>query len=136
MTTSQFLSHGFRFVEYDNATDLNKIAQLEGERSYLGFPRVEASPDLRFRKLGKHKATGLYSPYHNTLCVDIRNVNSFVHEYAHLIDFKRHTHTLSMHKDFASIVSTYQKEVYALPKKPCSQKVKLHHANRSVCQSV
>ena len=41
---------------------------------------------IRFRKLGNHKAIGLYYPLIQCLCVDLRNTTSFIHELGHLID--------------------------------------------------
>lgn len=114
MQKSKFSGQGFNFVEYDNDTDLERIAQLETEwciaKEHL--PNMSDTPDLRFRKLGKHKAWGLYSPFHNTICIDIRNVNSFIHEYGHLIDFKLNDHNLSMLTDFQPIIKSYRKEIY------------------------
>lgn len=114
MRKSKFLDQGFTFVEYDNDTDLEKIAHLETEwrTTKEQLPDVDDTPDLRFRKLGKHKAWGLYSPFHNTVCIDIRNVNSFIHEYGHLIDFKLNDHNLSMLPDFQPIIKSYRKEIY------------------------
>lgn len=114
MQKSKFLGQGFTFVEYDNDTDLEKITQLETEwrTTKEQLPDMTNTPDLRFRKLGKHKAWGLYSPFHNTICIDIRNVNSFVHEYGHLIDFKLKDTNLSMLPDFQPIIKSYRKEIH------------------------
>lgn len=82
----------FGFVEYDADCDLEKAKEVEKEvlafiESYTPF--VDSSDNqIRFRKLGNHKATGLYYPFFKCLCVDIRKVSSFVHEYGHLIDYE------------------------------------------------
>lgn len=114
MTKSKFLKHGFKFVEYDNDTDLDKIARLETEwkTTKEQLPRPTDTPDLRFRKLGKHKAWGLYSAFHNAICIDIRNVNSFIHEYGHFLDFKLHASNLSMQADFQPIIKSYRNEIH------------------------
>lgn len=114
MTKSKFLKHGFKFVEYDNDTDLDKIARLETEwkTTREQLPSPADTPDLRFRKLGKHRAWGLYSPFHNAICIDIRNVNSFIHEYGHFLDFKLHASNLSMRADFQPIIKSYRNEIH------------------------
>lgn len=117
MDDTRFLDFGFTFVEFDNDTDLDKVAQLEEEWSNIkdSLTPISAMPDLRFRKLGKHKAVGLYSPSHNTICIDIRDVNSFIHEYAHLVDYKYAEDNLSMRHEFQPIVDSYREQVYLLP---------------------
>lgn len=89
MKKTAFMNY-FKYVEFDEETDLAGIRGIEKEflvlnREYfhdLKYPTV----NLRFRKLGKHKATGLYYPGIDTLCVDIRSPSSFLHEFFHMMD--------------------------------------------------
>ena len=117
MDNSDFLNLGFTYVEFDNETDLAKIKTLENEWKEIKpqLSEMNVKPSLRFRKLGKHKATGLYSPSHNTLCVDIRNVQAMIHEVGHFIDFKLKGSNLSMQADFKPILNSYREQVNALP---------------------
>lgn len=80
----------FKFVEFDEEVDLASVRAIEKEfevlnRAYFAGKSFK-DVTLRFRKLGKHKASGLYYPTLHTLCVDIRCPSSFVHEYFHMID--------------------------------------------------
>lgn len=80
----------FKYVEFDEEVDLASVKAIEKEFEVLNraYFSGKAFKDvtLRFRKLGKHKASGLYYPSLHTLCVDIRCPSSFVHEYFHMID--------------------------------------------------
>lgn len=82
----------FGFVEYDESVDLEKAKEIEHEfrafkETYL--PLVSSTDNsIRFRLLGKHKASGLYYPFIGCLCVDVRNPSSLIHEYGHLLDYK------------------------------------------------
>lgn len=83
----------FGYVEFDAECDLNKVAEIEKEFKALHlrlFSKFGKKPDvsLRFRKLGKHKALGLYFPYLKCMCVDVRSPSSFIHEYAHVLDYE------------------------------------------------
>lgn len=109
MNKSNFLKY-FAFVEYDEEVDLSSVSKIEEEFtrlnkyyfSDLSFPDVT----LRFRKLGKHKASGLYYPGLHTLCVDIRSPSSFIHEYFHMLDDQ--LGDLSLAVDFHKIVEEYR----------------------------
>lgn len=103
--------HYFKYVEFDEDTDFESVSAIEKEfeamnRTYFSgssFPDVT----IRFRKLGKHKAGGLYYPSLNTLCVDIRSPSSFMHEYFHMID--NQLGDLSLDKNFQKVVEQYKK---------------------------
>lgn len=103
----------FGFVEYDESVDLAKASEIEKEfmafkETYL--PNVDSTDNaIRFRLLGQHKATGLYYPYIGCLCVDVRNPNSLVHEYGHLIDF--HYGSLSRTYAFSKVRDLYEKRL-------------------------
>lgn len=124
MNTSYFLNT-FRFVEYDEAIDVNKMNKLEEEWKYfskiLPKPLNKQKAELRFRYLGHHntsefRVSGLFFPYFNTIALDPREVNdgalgtvSFVHEYGHFLDYN-HTQNdaLSLSEEFSSILDYYQ----------------------------
>lgn len=101
----------FGYVEYDEEVDLEKVAQVANEflaikKSYLpGIDSTENS--IRFRKLGNHKASGLYYPSVKCLCVDFRHPSSFMHEYGHLIDYCYGN--LCMRAEFTKIKSEYER---------------------------
>lgn len=117
MEETKFLNNGFSYVEFDNQTDLEKISYLEEEWLEIKpkLTKLNVQPKLRFRKLGKHNATGLYSPRHNTICIDIRNVKAMIHEVGHLIDFNLGTENISMSDDFKPILKSYREQVALLP---------------------
>jgi len=112
MKHSQF-NRNFGYVEFDEDVDLDAIKAVEEEFMNLNRQIFHGSKFnrviLRFRKLGKHKASGLYYAFLNTLCVDIRHPSSFMHEYFHMIDDQ--LDHLSMSYDFYEIVSVYRNAV-------------------------
>lgn len=109
MENSNFNKY-FGYVEFDEDVDLTKISELEKEFSaffdkYLPF--VDAMENsLRFRKLGNHKASGLYYPHVKCLCVDIHSPSSFTHELGHLIDYTYGS--LSLKSNFSQILTIYK----------------------------
>lgn len=106
MESSPFLKY-FTYVELDNDTDLVKYYKVyeEWEKVRKILPNITGL-ELRFRKLGQLRASGVYFPLFKCISLDIRDVSSFVHEYAHAIDFSRQG-VLSLDKEFSSIVSGY-----------------------------
>ena len=82
----------FGYVEYDEDIDYDAIAQYEEEFVTFykkHFSDLDLSKNaIRFRKLGQHRAAGLYYPQMKCLCVDISHPHSFVHELGHLIDYE------------------------------------------------
>ena len=81
----------FGMVEFDAETDLVLVKKLEEEFLELNnnifyMPQL-SDYSLRFRKLGNHKAAGLYYPAYKCICVDLDNPSSFVHEFFHMMDF-------------------------------------------------
>lgn len=84
------LNQYFGIVEYDEDVDLSLVNAVIEEfiklnRIYFhGFQCKDTA--MRFRKLGRHKALGLYYPFLNTMVVDFRSPSSFVHEYFHMLD--------------------------------------------------
>ena len=109
MRSSRFNKY-FGFVEYDEETDIVRAGEVAMEFSALWeayLQKIDSTKNiLRFRKLGQHKAFGLYYPAFGCLCVDLRHTTSLVHEYGHLIDF---THQcLSTKSDFYHIRTAYK----------------------------
>lgn len=125
MSSSKFLSH-FNFVEYDNSASLEKINEIEEE--WLELIKIlnlkKTNNELRFRKLGQHRAKGLYYPYAKCVCVDLRSTDSFVHEVFHMIDYEygkkmNYQGKISYSLDFIQISELYKKLVEEeLEKKP------------------
>ena len=128
--STRFNRLGFRKVEVDTApyrVDVSNGAQLAYKTldfDYNEFRNVEeawekivdrlpqgmVSPELKFRKLGKHKATGLYYPTFNIIAVDVRDTTSFIHEFGHYLDFTYQggEKECSLQDDFADILASYQ----------------------------
>ena len=81
----------FGFVEFDEECDLEKLRKLEKEwdaiKKLLGIGSYQ-NVSIRFRKLGNHKAAGLYFPFLQCLCVDVRCPSSMVHEVFHMLDYQ------------------------------------------------
>lgn len=109
MKDSTFTKY-FEYVEYDEDVDLTSILDLEQEfkkfKTNYFKNLVCNTVKLRFRKLGKHKASGLYYPYLKTLCVDIRTPSSFAHEFFHMIDHL--LGDLSWKKNFIPVIELYR----------------------------
>lgn len=80
----------FGYVEFDKDIDLSLMDELEKEwKAIASFLKLKETKDvmLRFRKLGQHKASGLFYSLYNCICVDIRNPSSMIHEYMHMLDY-------------------------------------------------
>lgn len=121
---STSLNKYFQFVEIDNDVDLTLFSQFEKEmeRMHDILPKAgDKLPELRLRKLGNHKALGLYVPNKNTIAIDFRDTNdeiggvgiqSFVHEYGHALDYGTDNgRLLSMRDDFKPIVKRYRENL-------------------------
>ncbi|EPH88389.1 phage tail component protein [Enterococcus faecalis 06-MB-DW-09] len=121
---STTLNKYFQFVEIDNDVDLALFSQFEEEMERIHdiLPKPgEKLPELRLRKLGNHKALGLYVPTKNTISIDFRDtddevggvgIQSFVHEYGHTLDYGvDNGRLLSMRDDFKPIVARYRENL-------------------------
>lgn len=110
MQKSEFLKQGFHFVEYDEDTDLTKVSIIAKEWEALRkkLPLSTKTTELRFRKLGNYRAYGVYFPYINCMSVDLRHINSFIHEYAHHLDYTYASNVLSVQEDFLPIIQAYR----------------------------
>lgn len=127
----------FRKVEVDTEKyegkvfDYEKFSEVEKDFAiiYDQLPKTLAKPELRFRKLGKHKASGLYSPFLNIIAVDVRMTNSFVHEYGHYLDFKYQNNVLSNSLLFAPFIKMYRENLSALNETFCVSKKMIDYFN-------
>lgn len=113
MAESKF-NNFFGYVEIDADCELQKVEELELEfRALAKELCLDKGEDvsLRFRKLGNHKASGLYYPFLKCLCVDIRCPSSFAHEVGHMIDYKNGE--LSAKYEFYELYEAYKEAVNA-----------------------
>lgn len=99
----------FGYVEFDEECDLALMEELY--REYRAFAKelgIQKYPEvsLRFRKLGNHKASGLYYYILKCLCVDVRSPGSMVHEVGHAIDY--HLGHISAQYAFQGIYDRYE----------------------------
>lgn len=89
--TSMF-GRTFRHVEIDDEVDLDMFARIDHEfrirRANGELPAIDAGNAFRFRKTGRHKAIGVYSPALHAIAVDPRAPRSLIHEFAHAYDFE------------------------------------------------
>lgn len=108
MRRSAFNEH-FGYVEFDEDCDLKLTEEIC--REYQAFAKelgLSKYPEvsLRFRKLGNHKATGLYYYVLKCLCVDVRSPGSMAHEVGHMIDY--HMNHISIKYDFQDVYDRYE----------------------------
>lgn len=119
---------GFRKVEVDTQKyegkefdySLFKKVEEDFEAICNKLPHASAQPELKFRKLGKHKAAGLYAPFLNILAVDVRNTESFIHEYGHYLDYKhgdKVSESYSLEDNFEHIITAYSNNFKIISKK-------------------
>ena len=84
------LNDYFGYVEFDESIDLDSVRSITEEFILLNkdvFANLKYTDKIiRFRKLGRHRASGLYYKYLGTLAVDIRCPDSTIHEQFHMID--------------------------------------------------
>lgn len=109
MRTSE-LNNYFGFIEFDEDVDLKLVSYVIEEfkkvNHFIFHDYKSRDTALRFRKLGRHHATGLYYPSIHTMVVDFRHPDSFFHEYFHMLDDT--FGDLSMDYKFSPIVNRYQ----------------------------
>lgn len=126
MKNNAFLSK-YGEVELDNDVDLEKFSIVEESFKELceNFP-VPSSKDYQFRikKLGKHRAAGIFFPYHRNTIFDLNHPDSYVHELFHQIDHMLadglfedyYSETLTFRPLFDEYKKIVRKAVYQLPK--------------------
>lgn len=110
MESSPFLKY-FTYVELDNDTDINKYYKVyeEYERLSKNIVKLPRNAELRFRKLGNHRAIGVYFPHNKCITIDLRDVSAFLHEYAHAVDFNIGIgEPVSLDEDFFRIIRHYK----------------------------
>lgn len=125
MKNNIFLEN-FSFVELDEITDINKFRLIEREfinlRTVLNLNEfLKNKPELRFRRLGQHKAAGLYYPTEQCVCIDVGSPYSFVHEIGHHIDLSGEEE-LSSKIEFRLLAIEYKKELDKAANKSCNEK--------------
>ncbi|HDR7256187.1 TPA: hypothetical protein QCW96_005614 [Bacillus pacificus] len=107
----------FNKVELDNIVDLYKFRKVEKEFEKLSkemyIPNLNIS--FRIKRLGKHKASGIYfcKPI-GSLIVDRNGISSFVHELAHMIDYDLDDIMYSETLAFKSVYELYRKNLLSL----------------------
>lgn len=115
----------FKEVEFDNETDLEKLTQIEKEFIYLkkkfivpsfGHKKLENKCDFRIRKLGKHRASGIYFINQLCLCIDPKGASSFIHELFHFVDYNYNGNRTSLHEDYKFIRDVYDPYMEELDK--------------------
>ena len=111
MKNNSFLEM-FGYVEADEMCDLEKLNKINDEfielSTLLPLP-VSKQCSLRFRRLGKNKAAGIYFAFAKALCVDINSPDAFIHEMFHMIDFNNGL--LSLDYKFKSLAARYKRVV-------------------------
>ena len=124
MAESQFNNY-FGYVEYDEDVDLSLMEQIYKEfasvAEFIGLKKHD-DVSLRFRKLGNHKATGLYYFMLKCLCVDVRCPSSFAHEMMHMLDYEHGK--VSRSYGFQKTLELYRSSLEAeLDKDPALRKI-------------
>lgn len=101
----------FDFVELDELVDLEKFDLIENDwvnfMNKVNFP-ISENHSLRFRRLGNHKAGGLYFPNANAVCVDLDNSSSLIHELFHMLDYSKEGLNYSEEFEFRFIYEEYK----------------------------
>lgn len=99
----------FTKVEIDNDVDPEEYKDFEQAYHQIAdkLPSSNGrSPELRIRKLGKHRANGLFSSGHNAVAVDVRTSEAFIHEMGHHFDLVANSNA-SLSSDFKDISRSY-----------------------------
>lgn len=125
------LNRWFGYIEFDDDVDIAVMYELEKEwkalADYMQFKKSE-DVSLRFRKLGNHKAAGLYYPFFNCICIDLNNPSSMLHEYMHMLDYKNGE--LSRKPDFFLIKDKYKECVQEIVDKDEELKKRLSSSTK------
>lgn len=111
--SSGYLARNFAHVEVDDEVDLAEYRRLVDEfeaRDRAGeIPRIaKGDYELRFRKCGRHHATGVYAPRLRAIAVDPRAPRSLLHEFAHAYDFGHGM--LSVSPGFRPVLKAFRDE--------------------------
>lgn len=111
--SSGYLARNFSHVEVDDEVDLAEYRRLVDEfeaRDRAGeIPQIaKGDYELRFRKCGRHHATGVYAPRLRAIAVDPRAPRSLLHEFAHAYDFGHGM--LSVSPGFRPVLKAFRDE--------------------------
>lgn len=113
MRNNSFLQN-YKEVEIDNDVDLKEFKKIEEEYVALShkifLPKNGGS--FRIKKLGKHRAAGIYFPHVDATICDLDHPSSFIHEMGHAIDYtfdkSEGTRILSERDTFKDIRKMYR----------------------------
>lgn len=114
----------YGYVELDNKVDLEMFSKLEKEFvEFIEHVNIKESLDHSFRikRLGQHKASGLYFPTFKATIIDVDAPDAFAHELGHQIDYtySNDVKMLSEETTFRPIIDRYkfivQQKVDMLP---------------------
>lgn len=88
---NSILNERLGFIEYDEMCDTDAIKVADAQIfAFLDtyFPKMDVSSvTLRFRRLGNHKAAGLYYPAYRCIAVELDEPWAFTHEFGHMLDY-------------------------------------------------
>lgn len=117
----------FSKIELDNDVDLKAFGYFEDEVKRLmnHMPLANDKNILRLRKLGNHRALGMYVPSLDTIVLEFRKqsevrkdssgdtvgISSFVHEYGHYLDYHLSKWPLSLENNFKPLIAQYTKNL-------------------------
>lgn len=117
----------FSKIELDNDVDLKAFGYFEDEVKRLmnHMPLANDKNILRLRKLGNHRALGMYVPSLDTIVLEFRKqsevrkdssgdtvgISSFVHEYGHYLDYHLSKWPLSLDNNFKPLIAQYTKNL-------------------------
>lgn len=113
----------FSKIELDNDVDLKAFGYFEDEvkRLMSHMPLADNKNVLRLRKLGNHRALGMYIPSLDTIVLEFRKqsevriasysdtvgIRSFIHEYGHYLDYHLSKLPLSLENNFKPLITQY-----------------------------
>ena len=157
MEASSFNKY-FYYVELDQDCDAKNVEEIAMEFKTFHdtyFPNLTTdNTAIRFRKLGNHKAAGLFYPSVNCICVDLSHPSSLVHEYGHCIDYNsgnlsnspefgkvldRYSELLKENKQTAELKGKYDLAYYLTPTEVFARSFEMYvtrelHVQNSICK--
>jgi hypothetical protein len=112
MNRNAFLQY-YGYVELDNQVDLNLFKAIE--RDFIDFTKKVFVPNskdhsFRIKKLGHHKAAGVYFPGFKATILDVDHPDSFAHELGHQMDYtlREDGKMISEQTNFRSLIDLYK----------------------------